>query len=61
MHEIKNLNVIGLSKKNLIKRLNSYFFNNNFSYTQLASAFVPQKDFYYVHDNTDAFSLFLLQ
>ena len=26
MHEIKNLNVIGLSKKNLIKRLNSYFF-----------------------------------
>ena len=35
--------------------------NNNFSYTQLASAFVPQNDFYYIHDDTEAFFLFLLQ
>ena len=31
-----------------------YVLNNNFSYTHLASAFVPQKDFYYVLDDTDA-------
>ena len=31
------------------------------TYTRLASAFISQKDFYYVHDHTDAFSLFLLQ
>ena len=35
--------------------------NNNFSYTQLSLAFVPQKDSYYVHDDTDASFLFLLQ
>ena len=38
-----------------------YVLNNNFSYTQLVFAFVPQKDSYYVHDDTDAFFLFLLQ
>ena len=48
-----------MTKKNLIKQLKSYFYmlNNNFSYTQLASAFVPQEDSYYVHDDTDAFFL----
>ena len=35
--------------------------NNNFSYTQPAFAFVPQKDSYYVNDDTDGFFLFLLQ
>ena len=35
--------------------------NNNVSYIQLAFDLVPQKDSYYVHDDTDAFSLFLLQ
>ena len=35
--------------------------NNNFSYTQFAFAFVPQKDFYYIHNDTDAFFLFLLK
>ena len=35
--------------------------NNNFSNTQLASAFVPQKDSYYAHDDTDVFFLFLFQ
>ena len=38
-----------------------YVLNNNFSDTQLAFAYVPQKDSYYLHDNTDAFFLFLLQ
>ena len=28
--------------------------NNNFSYTQLAFAVVPQKDSYYIRDDTDA-------
>ena len=35
-----------------------YALYNNFLYTLLASAFVPQKDFYYIHDNTDAFFFF---
>ena len=35
--------------------------NNNFSYTHLAFAFVLQKDSYYVHDDTNAFFLFLIQ
>ena len=34
---------------------------NSFSYTQLAFAFVLQKDSYYVHDDTDAFLISLLQ
>ena len=38
-----------------------YVLNNNFSDTQLAFAYVPQKDYYYLQDNTDAFFLFLLQ
>ena len=33
--------------------------NNNFSYTQLAFAFVPQKGYYSIHDNTAAFFHFL--
>ena len=42
---------------------NSYFcvLCDDFSQAQLTSAFVPQKDFYYVHGNTGAFFLFLLQ
>ena len=32
-----------------------YVPNDNFSPTQLASAFVPQKDSYFVYDDTDAF------
>ena len=35
--------------------------NNNFSHTQLASAFLPRKDYYFVHDDTDAVFLFLLK
>ena len=35
--------------------------NNNFSYTQLSLAFVPQKDSYYVQDDTDVCFFFLLQ
>ena len=35
--------------------------NNNFSHTQLASAFLPRKDYYCVHDDTDAVFLFLLK
>ena len=38
-----------------------YVLHNNFFYTQLAFAFDPQKGFYIVHDNTDAFFIFLLQ
>ena len=33
----------------------------NFSYTQLISAFVRQKDFHYVHDDSDVFFLFVLK
>ena len=32
--------------------------NNNLSYTQLSLAFVPQKDSYYVQDDTGVFFLF---
>ena len=39
----------------------SYVLNNSFSYTQLSFLFVLQKNSYYVHDDTDAFFLFLLQ
>ena len=31
-----------------------------FSYTQLSFSFVPQKDCYYIHNDTDSFFLFLL-
>ena len=46
IHEIKNLIVPG-SLKNLhrVPIVTFYVLNNNFSYTELASAFVPQKDF----------------
>ena len=37
-----------------------YALYNNFFYTQLASVFIPRKDFYYIHDDADAFFLFLL-
>ena len=33
---------------------------NDFFYTQLALTFIPQKDFYYVHNDNDAF-LFLVK
>ena len=35
--------------------------NNNFFYTQLGFASVPQKDSYYIHDDTKAFFILLLQ
>ena len=35
--------------------------SNNFSYTLLTFSFVPQKGFYDVRDDTDAFFLCLLQ
>ena len=38
-----------------------YVLDNNFLHTQLTFAFVPQKYFFNVHDDTDTFSLFLLQ
>ena len=38
-----------------------YVLYNNFFYTHLPSAFVPQKKFYHVDDDTDAFLLFVLQ
>ena len=38
-----------------------YVLYDNFFYTQLASISVPQKISYYIHDDTDAFSLFFLQ
>ena len=38
-----------------------YVLYNNSFYTLLAFVFDLQKDFFIVHDNTDAFFLFLLQ
>ena len=38
-----------------------YVLNNNFSCTQFDIAFIPQRDFYYVHNDTDVFFLFHLQ
>ena len=35
--------------------------SNNFSYTKLASAFVTQKDFYYVHDDSDGSFFFFFR
>ena len=35
--------------------------NNIFSYTQLSFVFLIQKDYYFNHDDTDAFFLFFLQ
>ena len=35
-----------------------YVLYNDFFYTQLASYFVTQKDFQYVHDDTEAFFYF---
>ena len=34
-----------------------YVLYNNFFYIKLASAFVPQKVYYYIHDDTDTFLL----
>ena len=39
------------------KHLFFYVIINNLSYTELASAFVPQIDFYYIHDDTDISSV----
>ena len=36
-----------------------YTLNNDFFYTRVAYVFVPQKDFYYVQDDTVAFFFFL--
>ena len=38
-----------------------YVLNNKFSYTELFLAFLLQKDFYFDHNDIDAFFLFLLQ
>ena len=38
-----------------------YVLYNNFPCTHLVSIFVPQEDFYYAHDDTDALFLFILQ
>ena len=59
IHEIKNLTVAG-SLKNLQSCLivTYYALYNNFFYTQLASFFVTQKGFFYVHDDTESFFLF---
>ena len=35
--------------------------NNNFSYAQPVFAILPQKDFYYIQDDTETFYLFLLE
>ena len=35
-----------------------YALYNNFLYNQLASAFIPQKDFDFVHDDTEVFFFF---
>ena len=35
--------------------------NNNFSYTQPVFAILPQKDFYYVQDDTETSYFFLLE
>ena len=45
----------------MTKQLFFYVLSNTFSYNRLASAFVTQIEFYYVHDDTDAFFIFLLQ
>ena len=59
IHEIKNLTVAG-SLKNLqsCPIVTYYALYNNFFYTQLASFFVTQKGFFYVHDDTESFFLF---
>ena len=55
------INLIAPEPKNLQSNLKviSYALNNNFSYTQLFR-FLLQKDSYYVHDDTEAFFVFLL-
>ena len=37
-----------------------YVLYSSLFYAHLASAFAPQKDSYYIHDDTDPFFLFLL-
>ena len=50
------LNVVGSLKNLQSCPIVIYFvLCSNFFYAQIASAFVPYKDFYYVHNNTDAF------
>ena len=50
----KKFNCPRIFKKST-KWRNSYYvlYNNNFFYAQLASFLVPQKDFYYVHNDTE--------
>ena len=62
IHEIKNLIVPGSLKKSAKWPISHLLWlYNNFFYTQLAFAFVLQKGFYYAHDDTDTFFIFLLQ
>ena len=34
--------------------------NNNFPYIQIYFVFLPQKDYYFDHDDNDTFYLFIL-
>ena len=62
IHETKKKKIVPRSLTNLKSgSIVIYYTLYNFFYTQLASAFVPQKDFYYIHNDTDTFFLFLLQ
>ena len=45
----------------ILNNVISYVVNDNFSYTQLAFAFAPQRNSSYSHDGNDIFFLFLLQ
>ena len=57
LSEFPNISLEPLKKWLVI----SYVLNNNFLYTQLSLAFVPQKDSSNIQDDIDAFFLFLLQ
>ena len=62
MHETKNLIVLR-SLKNLPTSLIVFYYMlyNNFFYTQLASVFDLQKEFYIDHNNIDGFSFFFFR
>ena len=55
------LNLSTLGPLKICKAKQAYVLNNNFSCTQFAFAFIPQRDSCYVHDDTGAVSLFLLE
>ena len=38
-----------------------YVLNNNFSYTQLSFVFLPRKDYYFDHDDTEVFFFFFFR